>query len=697
MKATETKLLTLLQKSNQFTIPIYQRTYSWGKQQCLTLWNDIIRCGRDDFIHSHFLGSIVYVEAEQQQVSAFNTNLVIDGQQRLTSMLLLLEALARKMESEELIEGLNADKIRSLYLTNPYEKGNDKFKLRLTERDERTLNAIITGQEIPNDHSINIVENFEIFQNLIFKENGEFSNLCRGLGKLMIVDIALDRNVDNPQLIFESMNSTGKELSQADLIRNFVLMGHEKGEQDLLYSDIWRPIENDFGQARYDSDFDNFVRHYLTIQLNRIPRKSEVYQEFKYFFLKAKDALSTEEILLELQRYSRYYCAVGRASDASDSVSQALRSLNNWRNFDVAIPVLLELFEDRRRNLITDDELAECIRLIESYIFRRYVCEIPTNSMNLTFARFSQSLDKAHYVESFKAQFALLQTYKRFPDNREFAERLISKDMYAGPIALKYFLRRIENASRKEEVVVEDYTIEHIMPQNEDLSVSWQEELGENWKDIHAQKLHTIGNLTLTGYNSEYSDKPFIDKQSMKGGFRDSPLRVNDGLGEISRWDSNAMDERAHQLAKLAEELWKYPELPEETILKYLPEPKEASNEYSIKDHEYLVGEGKPKKLFNELRDGLLKLDSNIREEYKKLYVAFDADERIAEVVAKRNELKVYLNAETADLVDSRNQVEDVSEKGRWATGQAMFIVAESEDINYALDLASQVLANQIS
>ena len=697
MKASETKFLKLLEGSEQFTIPIYQRTYSWQERECETLWNDILRCGSNDHIESHFLGSIVYVESEQQQVSVRNSNLVIDGQQRLTSLMLLLEALARVLKGEELIEGLNAPKIRTKFLTNPFEKGMERFKLRLTQTDEATLNAIILNDDMPSEASNNIIANFNKFKTLIERLNGDYEDLCRGLHKLMVVDIALDRKVDNPQLIFESMNSTGKELSQADLIRNFVLMGHDKDTQDTLYDEVWRPMELEFGQSRYDSDFDIFVRHYLTIKNRKIARKREVYQEFKRYFQQESAKKSTREILLDLRRFSQYYCSIIGCKDKSPLVSAASSSLVGWGRVDVAFPLLLELFDDRNSGLLADDELEQGIRLVESYIFRRYVCEIPTNSMNSTFANLALKVDKENYLESLKSQFLLLQSYKRLPDNEEFTEKLISRDMYSGSRALKYFLRRLENANRKEEVVVEDYTIEHIMPQNQNLSAIWKQDLGESWKEIHDQKLHTIGNLTLTGYNSEYSDKPFKEKQTMVGGFKDSPLRVNAGLAEINRWDESAINKRAKDLADKAKELWAYPNLPEEFLEKYRNEETTNKYDYSIDDHEYLQQGEHARELFDELRHRILNLDKNVTEEWHKKSIAFIAEERILDVVPLKESLKIYLNCTIDEVVDTRNIIADVSEIGRWSVGECLFVVQSLSEMNYALGLVEQVLENQIS
>ena len=276
MKATEANLLGFLRKSPQFIIPIYQRTYSWTESQCRQLWDDIIRTGSDDDIAGHFIGSIVYIEKGLYQVSSQTPLLVIDGQQRLTTVSLIIEALARHMGNGEPIEGFSARKLRNYYLLNPDEDGKKRYKLLLTQTDEQTLLSITEQRKLPEVSSLRVKENFEFFETKV-KELGEnIAPLCKGLGKLALVDISLDRSYDNPQLIFESMNSTGLELSQADLIRNYVLMGLEPDQQEKLYTDYWRPMEMAFGQDAYSKHFDGFKRHYLTIKTGNIPRIDRV-------------------------------------------------------------------------------------------------------------------------------------------------------------------------------------------------------------------------------------------------------------------------------------------------------------------------------------------------------------------------------------------------------------------------------------
>ena len=316
MKANATKFLGFLHKANQFIIPIYQRNYSWDEKQCQQLWDDIMRVGTNDSISVHFIGSIVYVQGGHSSVTLEAPLLVIDGQQRLTTLTILLEALARSVGETEPIDGFSAKKIRHNFLSNPLEVEDRYYKLLLSDNDQETLKAVVRNANFPKDHSIRIRENFEYFLERITDKETKIEQVCRGIAKLMIVDIALEREQDNPQLIFESMNSTGKALSEADLIRNYILMGLEPKLQTDIYQDLWRPMEIEFGQEAYGDQFDDFMRHYLTIKMGDIPRQSEVYEAFKEysqgFFA---DGGHVSNLEADIRKYSQYFVSMGLGAE----------------------------------------------------------------------------------------------------------------------------------------------------------------------------------------------------------------------------------------------------------------------------------------------------------------------------------------------------------------------------------------------
>ena len=567
MKATEANLLKFLWKSPQFVIPIYQRNYSWLPDECRQLWSDLLRAGRDDAVAAHFIGSIVYVERALSTVTSQEAMLVIDGQQRLTTSSLLIAALANHIEKADLgepLEGFSARKLRNYYLLNPDEEGERHFKLLLAETDRDTLLSILQATPQPAETSTRIVDNFHIFRDLIKEHEAELVAVCKGIAKLTIVDVSLDRSQDNPQLIFESMNSTGRELSQADLIRNFILMGLEPKLQTQLYKNYWRPMEKGFGQAAYAVHFDAFMRHYLTTKTGEIPNVREVYTAFKTY---ARGRTGdTRDLVADIYAFATYYCAMALGEEIDADLKQAFHDLRELK-VDVAYPFLLDAYHDYRQQRLTADELLSIVRLVESYVFRRAICAIPTNSMNKTFAGLSRTLKKDRYLESVQAALMLLPSYRRFPADDEFERELKMRDLYNFR-SRSFWLRRLENHGRKERVSTEEFTIEHILPQNETLSAAWQAELGAGWQDVQKTYLHTLGNLTLTGYNSEYSDHPFtfkrdavVDKAGNPIGLAHSPLKLNRGMAQVPLWNEAAIKARAGRLATEAAKVWKAPAL----------------------------------------------------------------------------------------------------------------------------------------
>lgn len=702
MKATEANLLKFLRKSPQFVIPIYQRNYSWTEEQCIQLWADLLRAGREETISAHFIGSIVYVERGLSTVTSQEALLVIDGQQRLTTSTLLIAALAQHFEDKgiaELLEAFSAKKLRNYYLLNPDEEGERHFKLILSETDKDTLLAILKGAPMPAEISSRIEQNYQLFQALIQKHEGELEAICQGLAKLVIVDVSLDRSQDNPQLIFESMNSTGLELSQADLIRNFILMGLEPKLQTELYKNYWRPMEKAFGQAAYVTHFDPFMRHYLTAKTGEIPNVREVYAAFKAF---ARDSqIDTKALVADIHAYASYYCAMALGAEAQPALKQAFHDLRELK-VDVAYPFLLDAYHDYKQDRLTTDELLSIIRLVESYVFRRAICAIPTNSLNKTFAGLSRSLKKDRYLESVKAAFLLMPSYRRFPSDEEFQRDIKLRDLYNFR-SRSYWLRRLENHGRKERVVVENYTIEHILPQNEALSPEWQTELGPEWQRIQQTWLHTLGNLTLTGYNSEYSDTPFAYKRDQvtnvdgkKIGFKFSALNINDGLGEVAQWNEDAIKARAERLAKEAAKVWAAPVLDSGVLDAYRPAAgKSAPQQYSIDDHPHLAG-GPMRELFEALRKAVLELDACVTEEFLKLYVAYKAETNFVDVVPQVRRLRLSLNMPFNEIEDPRGLCSDVTNLGRWGNGDVEVGLSSLDDLPYIMGLIRQSFDRQM-
>lgn len=532
--------------------------------------------------------------------------------------------------------------------------------------------------------------NFDFFTERTAEEKSNLLAVCKGLAKLIIVDISLNRDQDNPQLIFESLNSTGRELSQADLIRNFILMGLEHELQSKLYDRYWRPMEIDFGQEGYAVYFDGFMRHYLTVKTGVIPKEREVYEAFKQY-ARSPEIASIEALVSDIRTFAGHYCAMALGAEDNQELKMAFHDLRELK-VDVAFPFLLEIYDDYKKEILPADELLKIVRLVENYVFRRAICGIPTNSMNKTFGNFSRNLKKDRYLESVEANFILLPSYRRFPDDEEFKREIKVKDVYNFR-SRSYWLRRLENCDRKERVPVDEYTIEHIMPQNENLSATWKSELGPEWERIQKTYLHTLGNLTLTGYNSEYSDRPFLEKRNMKGGFSESPLKLNKSIVEKETWTEKDIIDRAEILSTQAINVWFAPKIESSVLEEY--KPKTELTEYNIEDHPHLASEP-IRSVFNEFRKQVLALDPCVTETFLKLYVAYKAETNFVDIVPQAKRLRLSLNVIFAEINDPKGLCKDVSALGRWGNGDVEVGLSKIEEIPYIMSLVRQAFEKQI-
>ncbi|GAA8116620.1 hypothetical protein HpBT107_09280 [Helicobacter pylori] len=493
------------------------------------MWDDIIKTGGNDQMNGHFIGSIVFVHDGTYSTN-HNELLIIDGQQRLTTITLLFIALRNYLNDEdEFLKKFSRQKIRNRYLINSDEKGDKKFKLILSEPDKDTLLSLIDeNRRKPSDPSLKIVENFKFFEEWV-SNTDELETISKGLEKLMIVEIALEKGKDDPQLVFESMNSKGIELAQTDLIRNYVVMETEVEKQEGFYNKYWRAMEEDFKQNK--KLFDRFVRHYLTIKTRGIPNINKVYVALKDY--RQKERIGIEDLLKDLQKYCGYFCQIVFKKEADKDLNKALNKALGFLvdlDMDVIYPLLLELYSDYNDGVLSKDDFGSSIALIESYICRRAVCGLGTNSLNKVFPSFTKHIQKDEYFKSLEAHFGSLTEKQRFPNNDEFKDLFITIDFYNFK-KRNIFFERLENFDREERVYTHEYTTEHIMPQK--LTEEWEKDLGENFQEIHDKYLHTIGNLTLTGYNTEYSNKSFQEKQGMEKGFKNSPLRLNQSLRDL--------------------------------------------------------------------------------------------------------------------------------------------------------------------
>lgn len=706
MKATEAKLLQILGAVSQFIIPIYQRTYSWTQKECQQLWADILRAGSTEEIGVHFIGSVVHIDEGLGNLAVQAPKLVIDGQQRLTTVTLLLTALADVLnalpeEQQEPIEEFAPAIIRETYLTRRHQKGDKRFKLLLSDTDRVTLMALVdpNAAALPAEPSIRIQENYKYFFEQLGAQTTDLAVVCRGISKLLVVDVALSRDQDNPQLIFESMNSTGRELSQADLIRNYVLMGQPPDLQERLYTLHWRPMEQAFGQEAYSgNEFSAFMRDFLTLKTGEVPLLDQVYDTFKAYARRPEiEQAGTECLLKDVHLVAGRYCRIVLGKEPDPALHQAFLNLRELK-VNVVNPLLLELYGDQEAGLLSRSEFLEALELLESYVFRRAVCAIPSNSQQKTFATFSRALRRelGHYLPSFKAHLLDLPSYRRFPSDEEFRRDLQVRNLYKFNKSCSYWLRRLENHQRKEPIAVADYTIEHILPQNSDLSPAWREALGPDWAQVQEEWLHRLGNLTLTGYNPELSDRPFLNKRDhQEGGFRTSPLRLNQGLGQLDRWDVDAMRQRGETLAARALDVWASPQLSEEQRQAYRQPSRGQVASYTLDDHSQLSNP-QIRVVFDVLDARIRALDPNVSQEVLKLYIAYKAETNFVDIVPQAKRLRLSLNMPFAELDDPRGLAKNVTDIGRWGNGDVELGVSTLDGVSYALGLIRQSLERQL-
>ena len=582
MKALDYELTKFLSTEAQFSVPIYQRKYSWKKENCLKLLDDIIKVTNDDGRPCHFIGSVLYLAKDSSMhASAVKEYLVIDGQQRLTTISILLLALGDytalkfKNNLEEYKKAAtNLDKISRKYLLNEDESGDLYYKVKLNKEDSYAWKKLINNREKPDDiDKSKIFDNYKVILEEFCKQNVDPQVIYNGIKKLRLVDICILPE-DNAQLVFETVNSTGLPLSVADKIRNFLLMTVNSDKQESLYNNYWHPMEIELDMQFGDrTQFEKFINYYMTSVLQKT-LTGDYYDIFKNYYYKYKSekittlnssssVIVTEELVKEIYKYSKYYKVWLDASETGDKIQRALYDVRRTGQLKIT-SVILKLLADRDNNLITDEDLLVILRIIESYWMRRTICALPTNTAGPVCISMLKSLYETNKVESFKKNLEELTWPQRVPDNREIKETLKTLKIYSlNSTRTKMLLDKIENSIGKEHVNTNEYTIEHIMPQN--LSKAWKQNLGSEYKQVHEKYLHTIGNLTLTGYNSEYQNKCFVDKLDCKDkqgnniGYRHTPIKISHSLIKYNQWGEKEILARTNQLVNKLIEIWEYP------------------------------------------------------------------------------------------------------------------------------------------
>lgn len=682
MDAQKGNIYQIFNGDKQFIIPVYQRYYSWDKEQCERLWNDIVNMQIQNKA-GHFVGSIVNI-AEKAMPTGVQKYMIIDGQQRMTTLTLMLIALRNYSIAHPDDISINFRRIDNVLLKNEYESGDERYKLLLTETDRNTLINLIERKPLTDeDENSRLLRNYQYFEDKINSLVLKPSEVYESIGKLQIVNITLDRAMDDPQAIFESLNSTGKELSESDLIRNHILMGLPNDEQTYIYEHYWRPMELLFEFDKQESVMDRFFRDYITMKLTKIPKINKVYDEFKLYHNNCEFS-TVEDFCKDLYTYAKYYTDIVFCKSGVSDFDVLYKDINALR-MEVALPFLLRIHNDYYTGIISKAEFIEIIKLCISYVFRRSICNIPTNSLNKTFATLKNEINNDDYLNSIKAFFILRDDYKVFPSNEMFANAFISRDIY-NMRTRNYILSHIENFDNKAPIIIENFTIEHIMPQNIKLSADWQNALGAEWQNIQKKYLHTIGNLTLTAYNSEMSDKDFEDKLEMEGGFKESALRLNSYVVKQTKWNEGTIIERADILAEKALKIWEYPKLSQQELQPYIKENK-ALSKYSLDSYELNAF---TKMLFDKLNHRIMNLSSNIKREFKKLYIAYKLDTNFVDVVIQKQRLRISVNMKFSEVYDPKNLCHDVTNLGRWGNGDAELFFEHLDELDDVMAIIEQ-------
>lgn len=576
MKGSELRLIEYMEGSKKrFIIPVYQRNYDWKIENCKQLYDDLIQVIKNNS-KTHFFGSIVSVYEPSGRNTEF---LIIDGQQRLTTMSLLFLALYNLLEEKIIIsedESLK-DQIYEDFLVDKYQPQEKRMKLKPIKNDQKAFSKLFNSKDDYIKDS-NLTINYSYFYERIQKQEITIDELFDAICRLEIINITLN-NEDNPQLIFESLNSTGLDLSEGDKIRNYILMGLPKQKQDEYYEKYWNCIEK---CTKYD--VSSFIRDYLSVKQLVIPSQKKVYINFKKYV--EDSSLKIIEILENLLSYAKRYNILLCGKTSSKELNSCINRLNRLET-TVTRPFFLEVLRLYDENQINLNEVTEAFSITESYLFRRTICDLPTNALNKIFLLLNREIMRydgtdSNYIE--KLKFALLskKDRARFPNDDDFSLMFTEKPIYQMNSKNKiYILERLENFGTLEDKDIYrhydegEYSIEHIMPQH--LTPAWIKELGDSYEEIHDTWLHRIANLTLTAYNSKYSNSTFVEKKTMKNGFEDSGIRLNTYVSKKDKWTLAELRDRNDYLLKRALDIWAFPST------NYKPQEKQLDS-YTLDD-----------------------------------------------------------------------------------------------------------------
>lgn len=661
MKGSETKLVAYMEGSRKrFVIPVYQRNYDWKIENCRQLYNDLIKVAKGKR-KNHFFGSIVSVYNPDGVNDEF---LIIDGQQRLTTVSLLLLAMYNfiKREVASTEKDALSERIYEEYLIDKWQDGYEKIKLRPVKSDrDAFINLFSDAAERISDSNLTI--NYDYFYDRLRKEEIDIKQLFDALCRFEIISITLNQD-DNPQLIFESLNSTGVALSEGDKIRNFILMGLTTAEQNEYYEEYWNKIEECTGY-----EVSAFIRDYLSVKQHMITAQSKIYYTFKSYV--EENNIETEEMLKELLAYARRYRILLNGGTGDKVVDSCIYRLNRLET-TVTRPFFLEVLRLKSENRITADEVSDIFLITENYLFRRTICDLPTNALNKIFALLHRDIIRYdgtddNYAEKFRYAVISKKERARFPDDTEFIKAFEERQIYLMNSKNKiYILERFENYGTSEDKDIYrhfddgDYSIEHIMPQH--LTPEWIKALGSDYESIHEEWLHRIANLTLTAYNSKYSNSAFSEKKNMENGFSESGIRLNSYIARNDNWALPELEKRSGHLMEKALSIWKYP------ATDFKPEEKQIDS-YSLDEDADLSGR---KVLKFSYKNTEQPVTSWIDMYERMLKILHNEDKSVLSGLAyntdKNRELSVYFSNRQEDLRNATEIDENIYAESNTST-----------------------------
>ena len=646
MDAKKTSFLEFIDGKKQFVIPVFQRDYCWTVEQCTRLWKDL----EEATYSGHFFGTFVNVLNKGDAV--LQKWLVIDGQQRLTTLSLLMTALRDYLKDIGWSGIPHPDEIQEEFLVNNFQPQNSdsRFKLILRRVDDKTLRAYIESKDLGDNHSESIREAYECFREKIAETQLNPNDVYKRVSNLQLVLITLDK-VDKPQSVFESLNSTGLDLSQSDLVRNFLLMGLEESEQTSLYEIYWKKIEMYF--QRYGPYIDLFLRDYVAIkkESSTFIKSPQIYEEFKNY--KSSCKLTSKDILEDLLKYARHYAEFMFADSKS---CEELHNLKVYGNTHAIL--LMKLGDLRQSKFIVEDVYLKMLRLIDSYLLRRAVLRLQTRSYWTIFAGITHKIKEDAPFDTFQVAMAQLSDNYKFPTDEVFRTELEEGNLIRLRLC-KPILDRLENHGQREPSPTDTYSIEHIMPQNPNLNDSWQKMLGQDWKEIQDVWVHRLGNLTLTGYNQKLSDQPFEKKKTIENGFNESSIRLNKFVREQEQWTEEEIRIRGEKLADRAIDIW--PSLQVDTHVireRFIIELKTKETQRSPQEIEM---EPEVRKLFHNVHSQISEFGDVITLTERKSVCLHNPD-FFTEIIPRKYSLYVLMHNEANSFEDPEGIVHDANQ-----------------------------------